>query len=158
MRGSKLTNRCVYFSNDGKKLIFTDSPLHIQMIERNLLLKGKMIRRKKPFKSHTQHNRVQSLNSITSSSPTKDKYTEDNFIKKESLNIESKLCTYDILNYLQMKCSEVFFRTQNNFSNFQTSEPPSTYSGKVGVSLKRIPTSDSRSRLSNVSAKNICSL
>ena len=73
MRGSKLTNRAVYLSKDGNKLMVSDDPLPIQPAERNLVLKGKMIRRKKPYKTHAQYNRVSSLNSVTTTSPTKER-------------------------------------------------------------------------------------
>lgn len=67
MRGSKLTNRCVYYSKDGNKMTISEDPLSFQLRERNLMLKGKMIRRKKTYKGHSQNSKTGSSNVMGSS-------------------------------------------------------------------------------------------
>ena len=84
MKGGKYTYGDVFLSKNGTNIVSSNDPLPIAMIDKNLILKGKMIRRKKPYKINYSSHRVSHVNPASNSSPIKQRetsYSGNNFIK-----------------------------------------------------------------------------
>lgn len=84
MKGGKLTYGDVFLSKNGTNILSSNDTLPTMMIDKNLIMKGKMIRRKKPYKINYSSHRVSHVNPTNNSPPIKQReisYSGNNFIK-----------------------------------------------------------------------------